>query len=657
MHRLNLPTLLFVAASCLESGAVRAADALADALKQPILHPNEATLQHNEFVLARIPQLKLAASAQEWQAEASRIRQRVLDEVVFRGVPESWRRPDPAVVWAEEIETGKGYKIRKLRVEALPGLWIPALLYEPTNLTGKTPAILNVNGHASTGKSTNYKQLRCINLAKRGMLALNLEWIGMGQLRGGGYSHNHLALLDLCGRSGLSVFFLAMSRGLDVLLDHPHTDANRVAVTGLSGGGWQTIILSSLDTRVKLATPVAGHSALAQRVANRNSIGDLEQVPSDLISIADYVHLNALMTPRPTLLIYNAKDTCCFVASTVKSNTYEPVIPFYEQAGVKNAWQYYENSNPGTHNYERDNREQFYRFVNEHFFPGEKRSNQEIPSQDEILSHEALNVEIPENNATFHSLAAEAAAHLPRRQAGSIGQRRERLKRLLRLTPLAGSAKPAGAAEDVDGRKLVRYRVKLGDEWTIPAVVVEGKKTEKTVLLIADAGIASQAERIKTLTAARTRVIAVDPVLIGQANPAGGLGQNAMLMATVGERLLGVQTSQLLAATKWFVRSLSVSGLELHAVGPRTALIALSAAVIDGGETFSKVTTDGAVKSLKTFLQPSASYGKTPEAYCFGLLEWFDVPDLQSLAKNKLGAPVRFHSADSFVRHPIVETE
>ena len=120
-----------------------------------------------------------------------------------------------------------------------------------------------------------------------------------------------------------------MSRGLDVLLDHLHAERRRVAVTGLSGGGWQTILLSSLDERVTLAVPVAGYSAVGQRVVNRSSIGDLEQNPSDLISIADYAHLTALMVPRPPLLVYNAADNCCFVSNTVSPNTFDPVVPFF----------------------------------------------------------------------------------------------------------------------------------------------------------------------------------------------------------------------------------------------------------------------------------------------------------------------------------------
>ena len=157
--------------------------------------------------------------------------------------------------WFDAIEGGPGYRIRKLRYEAVPGLWIPALLYEPEKLSGKAPVMLAVNGHDGKGKAADYKQIRCINLAKRGMIVLNVEWFGMGQLRKPSYQHYRMNQLDLCGTSGVAPFFLAMTRGLDVLLALPNADAERVAVSGLSGGGWQTIFVSSLDPRVTLANP------------------------------------------------------------------------------------------------------------------------------------------------------------------------------------------------------------------------------------------------------------------------------------------------------------------------------------------------------------------------------------------------------------------
>ena len=199
------------------------------------------------------------------------------------------------------------------------------------------------------------------------MLALHPEWLQFGELGDIDYKHNRSAYLDLCGLSGLSVFYLAVRGGLDVLLDQAATDAQRLAMTGLSGGGWQTIILGSLDKRISVLVPNAGHIGLDQRVANRSDIGDLEQNPTDLVSIADYTHLTAMLAPRPTLLIYNEKDDCCFVSERAKPSVFDPVVPFFRLFDREADFEYYENTKPGTHNYDRDNRQQFYRFIQDHF--------------------------------------------------------------------------------------------------------------------------------------------------------------------------------------------------------------------------------------------------------------------------------------------------
>src|SRR5690606_35390719 len=126
-----------------------------------------------------------------------------------------------------------------------PGFWIPAILYEPSGVAGNIPAILNVNGHSAHGKAHVDEQTRCINLALRGMLALHPEWLSFGELNDPGNAHGNLAYLDLVGTRGLSVFYLAIKRGIDVLATHPRTDPDRIAMTGLSGGGWQTTVLSA----------------------------------------------------------------------------------------------------------------------------------------------------------------------------------------------------------------------------------------------------------------------------------------------------------------------------------------------------------------------------------------------------------------------------
>ena len=110
------------------------------------------------------------------------------------------------------MDSGKGYRMRKLRFEILPGFETTAILYEPENASGKVPAILNVNGHDSKGKAAEYKQKRCINFARRGIFALSLEWLGFGELSQHENAHDFGAHLDLVGANALGLFYLAMQR-------------------------------------------------------------------------------------------------------------------------------------------------------------------------------------------------------------------------------------------------------------------------------------------------------------------------------------------------------------------------------------------------------------------------------------------------------------
>ena len=610
------------------------ADDFDKAFKKAFVSKSDVDENHTSFVKARIPKLEVPLSAKEWQREASELRDRILKTVVFNGVPEHWHKTEPNIEIIANISVHEAYTIRKLRVEALPGLWIPALLYLPTNLRkgARIPAVLNVNGHDPKGKSSKHKQLRCINLAKRGMLALNMEWLGMGQLRSPSFSHNHLAKLDLCGRSGLAVFYLAMSRGLDVLLDQKECDPKRVAVTGLSGGGWQTIILSALDTRVTLTVPVAGYSALEQRVKNRSSIGDLEQNPNDLIGLADYSHLTAMMSPRPTLLIYNSRDNCCFVSKTVKPNTYDPVVPFFARAKAAAKFEYYENSDPGTHNYELDNRQQLYRFLMTHFGVGDAK---EIPSDKEIQTASQLNVELPKNNANFHSLAAQAAAKLPEKIDKGFDAPRQRriLRGILRFDPLTMKPEMVGRATAND-LQLERWKLSFGKkEWTIPAIVVESKgKVKSTQIYLADTGFDSQLKAIRRAAKMGTRVICVDLTLFGRANPTGVLYQNAQLIATVGKRPLGIQTAQLMTVCEFFAKK--YKSVNIKTRGPRSGVVAVCAAALDGRRSIAQLENELLPLTLKEFIEPGRSYNKTPEVYCFGLLKRFDLPQLKQLAEH-----------------------
>ena len=607
-------------------------DPLKQALATPLMPIEQVDEQFKDFIQKRIKKLELPQSSEVWAKQAEEIRRQVLEEVVFKGAPQKWRQMSVDVRKFETLETANGYTIERMLIEALPGMWIPALIYIPDGTIGvQVPAVLNVNGHAPEGKAYKEKQYRCIQQVKSGMVAMNIEWLGMGQLRTDGYQHNHLGKLDILGMSGLSVFYRAMQCGLDVLEKHDRVDSESLAVTGLSGGGWQTIILSALDKRVKLCVPVAGHSALAQRLDHPGSIGDLEQVPTDLAVYADYTPLNALMVPRPMLMIYNAKDNCCFVASTVKANTYDPTVPFYELAGLSKHLAYYENQEPGDHNYGLDNRLQLYQFLDLHFHPFGKSEIKEEVKAEEILTAEQLGIPVPEKNQDFDTLAAGVARDLPLVANRTFPQLREQLRETLKYPEWSAFAERFTGPRGV-GEHIIRYlKVKTGDELSINVSVIEGADSKKVIVLLADSGVVQQTARVRELVQQGYRVIAMDPLLIGLNKPSIRLYQTNLFVHTVGERTLGLQAAQINTTTEMLRRVLDLGKVDVMAIGPRMSLAVRCAVALSGPENYDKVATEGELKSLDELIVPTATYAVFPEAYCFGLMRHFDLPVLKLL--------------------------
>lgn len=613
-------------------------------LSQPVLNSSESKAEIQKFLKDRIPPLVVPDNAEEWKRKSEEMREEIFDRVVFRNVPREWYVNNPRVFWGDVIETEKGYKIRKLRYEALPGLWIPALLYEPAEEKGKIPAILNVNGHVGPpGKTIDYEQIRCINLAKRGMLALHPEWLVFGELGGNDFNHNRLAYLDLCGSSGLSVFYLAMKRGIDVLESHPWADVKRIGMTGLSGGGWQTIILSSLDTRIAATAPNAGYIGLECRIEHRADIGDLEQNPNDLLTIGDYPHLTAMLADRKALLIYNEKDDCCFQSYRAKPSVYDPVKPFFVLFGNEGNFLYHENTVPGTHNYDKDNREQFYKFVNRCFLSESEWVDSEIPSDDEVLTYEDLIVGIPENNANFFTLASELMKNLPKNNPPMDdsaefqkwqAEARDKLQEILRLKP----AKASGAVvrEAVDGKlKAKWYKLSVNEVWSIPAVALSPAENPSgdVAIVMSDKGKRTLREQVEELTGKGMTVLTVDPLFIGECMPEDcPFSQLAMMVSTGGERTLGIQTGQMGAIIEWACQEFKVDKVSLCGIGWSTSVLAITACGLHSDKVKDVFIKDYP-ESLKKLIEDHVDYEQRPALFCFGLLEQFDIAELEALCK------------------------
>jgi hypothetical protein len=612
---------------------------LSEFLTRQIVSPNLVMMEVERFCDIRVPRMPQVTSVKEWEKHAEQTRRDVLERVALRGQAAKWAKAKTKVEWLETLDGGKGYKIRKLRYEALPDLWIPTLLYEPEDLSEKVPVVMNVNGHDSKGKAAPYKQIRCINQAKRSMIALNVEWLGMGQLSKQNFKHYRMNQLDLCGTSGLAPFYLSMKRGLDILLSHKFADPERVAVAGLSGGGWQTIFISSMDTRVTATNPVAGYSSYITRAHHHSDLGDSEQTPCDMATAADYTHLTALLAPRAALLTYNKKDDCCFASDHALPPLLKAAKPIFKLYGRENRLRWHVNEDPGTHNFERDNRQALYRLFADHFYTSDtKFPMEEIECDKEVRTADELLVELPDNSTDFNKLALQLSRELPRnaqlpRVRKRVEQWRQKKVSLLHEIVRARSYQVQAekvANESKEGIKATLWRLQLDQVWTLPAVELSMGKPGETAILVADDGYKSATSRIHQLLADGYRVLALDPFYVGASKIPQRDFLFALLVAAVGDRPLGLQASQLAAVAHWLHSERRLGPVTLVAHGEQLSLSALVAAALEQ-HAIERLELTSSLGSLKEVIERNDSIDKKPVLSCFGLLEYFDIKQLVAI--------------------------
>jgi hypothetical protein len=442
----------------------------------------------------------------------------------------------------------------------------------------------------------------------------------------------------------LAPFYLAMSRGLDILLAHENADSKRVAVAGLSGGGWQTIFISSLDTRVTLCNPVAGYSSFRTRARHLSDLGDSEQTPSDLARIADYTHLTAMLAPRAALLTFNFNDNCCFASPHALQpllDAAEPVYQLYERQSHLRA---HVNHVPGDHNFGPDNRQALYRMLGDFFYPDESAFNgTEMPCDAEIKAHTNLLVDLPPDNAHFNSLARSLMGELPREpklptKRSGAEKWQQTYRAILRQVVSAKDWQVTGERTQsaaTNGVTAAFWRLKVAADWTVPGVELIRAEAKDTVLLITDSGRGGAAEEARRLLDLGYRVVAVDPFYFGESKIKSRDFLFALLLASIGERPLGVQASQLAAIARWLRGQYPAGAVKLLAVGPRTSTIALVAAALEE-EAIGSLELVKPLGSLKQVIEENVGVNQRPELFCFGLLEWFDIRQLAALVAPRL---------------------
>jgi uncharacterized protein len=308
--------LVFLSLALIMCGQRNTKDQLSE-----VFLPEEHYKKTEEEAVKQLSQLKEKYNnLEQWEERSADIRKAILVGTELD--------PLPSKCPLNVIRTGKRiyekYSVENIAFESLPGVFVTGSLYSPVSGDGPFAGVLCPHGHWSEqedyGRFREDMQKRCVSMAKMGALVFAYDMVGYGDMRDYGWIHRYTNSLKLQLWNGI--------RGIDFLNSLDNIDPERIAITGASGGGTQTFLLTAVDDRIAVSVPVVMVSAHFNGGCICESgmpIHKQEDFETNNVEIA------ALAAPRPMLIVSDGKD-------------WTKNVPELEFPYIKEIYQYYEKA-------------------------------------------------------------------------------------------------------------------------------------------------------------------------------------------------------------------------------------------------------------------------------------------------------------------------
>jgi len=161
------------------------------------------------------------------------------------------------------LDYGDGFVIENVLFESRPGLVVAANLYLPAKISGRVPAVVVVHAHHSPKVWWELQDLG-MTWARTGTAVLIMDQLGAGERiqsqlwpRESYYSRYALGMqLYVAGESLMKWMVWDLMRGIDMLLERPYIDPQRLVLLGaVAGGGDPAAVTATLDPRVAAVVP------------------------------------------------------------------------------------------------------------------------------------------------------------------------------------------------------------------------------------------------------------------------------------------------------------------------------------------------------------------------------------------------------------------
>ncbi len=257
------------------------------------------------------------------------------------GWPLTERRPTHAPTMRRKLVARDSLgAIYRTWTQTLPGLETYGLLFLPP---GKGPHGLVISQHGGLGspeiaagffKSDNYNDMTR-RMLRTGLAVYSPQTLLWRPEYGPKFNRQDVdSRLKQTGGSITALELYQLQRCLDALVARPDIDASRIGMIGLSYGGFHTLFLAAIDTRIRAAVSSCFFN-------DRTVYGGSDWVWPNAANTFLDAEIACLVAPRPLYIEVGKKDTLFAVASA--RGPAREVKRMYAKLGIASRFRYREH--------------------------------------------------------------------------------------------------------------------------------------------------------------------------------------------------------------------------------------------------------------------------------------------------------------------------